>query len=133
MAISNQPSAIDSEVSAVHSKESLRVFVQQDPHRVDAERGAVGQQEQVDGAEHQRGEARPWTMAAERYADDDVCGAPGHRHDGVNPEREGGKAGGHVAAAPASRRRNHRPTVDAEREGPHADRRTEASPPYKEY
>src|SRR3954463_7637899 len=63
-AISNQLPAIDSEVSAVDSEESLRVFVQQDPHRVDAERRAVGQQEQVDGAEHQRGQARPWTMAA---------------------------------------------------------------------
>src|SRR5262249_25322138 len=63
-------------------EQRFALLVEQHPQRVQAERGAEGEQEEVDRPEHQRHEARRLLPTAQWNADDDVRDAPEDGDDG---------------------------------------------------
>src|SRR4029077_8311267 len=107
-------------VSALgRNEQAFSLFAQQDPERVDAERGAVGKEQQIDGAERERRDARPGLVPPERHADNDVSGAPDERDDRERREDGRREAGRNLSVAPAVRGREQRERADAERERRH--------------
>ena len=69
-------------------EELSRIFAQEHPQRVDAERRAVRQQHEIDRSEHQGAEARPSPVPPQRDADPDVHRPPddgdeGEEHKGA--------------------------------------------------
>src|SRR5688572_2550855 len=74
-------------------KHRARVVVEQHPQRVDAQRGAEGQQRNIQKAEQQRDHATPWLVIAERLARRDMNASPPQRNDRQSPEHRGGQSG----------------------------------------
>jgi hypothetical protein len=73
-------------------EEPFPLLVQQHPERIDSERGAVRQQQQVDRTQHQREQPAPGLAAPQRRTDADVRGSPDDRDDRQGGERGGGQS-----------------------------------------
>src|SRR5262252_206543 len=82
-----------------YAEDRLPLLAQQNPQRVTAECRAVGKEQQVDGAGHQRQQTCAGPTATEGEADQYVAHTPDHRDDGQRQECRGGQSGRHMTTA----------------------------------